>query len=205
MVVFGMDGVLVDFNCWQAVHRHFNVKNEDNLRRYLNGEIDYVELMKREIPLWGKNIHIDTIKDVLAKAPLMKGAKSTIKQLRKAGYKTAIITAGFSILADHIRDELGIDHAFANKIMVNENGMLTGGKEVVDILNRIAVLRELASKEQITLRSCAVVGDSVFDIPLFKEVGFSIAFNTDDKGVKAAADTVIKDKDLKKILPYFIV
>lgn len=205
IVVFDMDGVLVDINSsWQFVHKAFNVNNQDNLRRFLNSEISYVEFMKRDIALWG-NIHIDTVKSVLAKAPLMKGAKSTVSQLKKAGYKTAIISGGISILAERVRKELGIDYTFANKITVNENGMLTGeGEEVVNLLKKTAVLERLASKEKTTPRCCAVVGDSMFDIPMFEEAGFSIAFNTDDKRVREAADVVIEGKDLKKILPYFI-
>lgn len=200
-----MDGVLVDVNSsWQFVHKAFNVNNQDNLRRYLNGEINYVEFMKRDITLWG-DIHVDTIKSVLDRVQLMKGAKSTVAMLGKTGYKTAIISGGISILAERIQKELGIDYTFANKIIVNANGMLTGeGEEVVNLLDKTAVLRRLASKEQTTPSCCAVVGDSIFDIQLFKEAGFSIAFNTDDKRVNEAANVVIKGRDLKEILRYFI-
>ena len=201
VVVFDMDGVLVDTNSsWQFVHKAFNVSNEDNLRKYLDGKIDYEEFMREDIRLWG-NVNISVIKNILAEIPLMKGAKSTIRELRKAGYKTAIISAGISLLAERIQHELGIDYAFANRLVVNEKGILTGeGEEVVNLLNKIAVLRKLASTEQTTPRCCVVIGDSKYDIPLFKEAGFSIAFNTNDKEVRELADVVIEGKDLKKIL-----
>lgn len=205
IVVFDMDGVLVDIgSSWQSVHKAFNVSSQDNLTRYLNREIDYPEFMRRDIRLWGK-IHINVIKNILAKAPLMKGAKSTIVELRKAGYKTAIISAGISILAERIQQELKIDHIYANKIIANRSGILTGkGEEVVNLLNKIAVLRELASREHITLLNCAVIGDTIFDVTMFKAAGFSIAFNTNDKRVAEAASVVVEDKDLRKILPYLI-
>lgn len=205
IVVFDMDGVLVDIDSsWQFVHREFNVDNTENLRQFLNHEINYSEFMRKDIALWGKT-NVSVIKNILAKVPLMTGANITVAELKKARYKTAIISAGISILAERIQHELKIDYVFANRIVVDENGALTGeGEEIVNPLNKIAVLRELVLMEDATLQQCAVIGDTVFDVPMFRDAGFSIAFNTDDVQVKKAADAVIEDKDLTKILPYLL-
>jgi len=204
IIIFDMDGVLVDIsNSWQFVHKSFNVNGRDNFRRFLDNEISYGEFMEADINLWGR-VKVDFLESILAEVPLMKGAKSTVKQLKNAGYKTAIISAGISILAERIQQELGIDYAFANRLIANGNGVLTGkGEEVVNPLKKAAVLRELAAKEHTAPRCCAVIGDSIFDVPMFKEAGFSIAFNTNDKRVKEAADIIIEEKNLEKVLPYF--
>lgn len=204
IIVFDMDGVLVDIgSSWQFVHKRFNVDNTDNLKEFLNQRISYDEFMKKDIALWG-TVNIETLKKILSEVPLIKGAELAVTQLRKEGYKTAIISAGISILAERIQQELKIDHIYANKIIAHKNGILTGKGEVVNPLNKIAVLRELASKEHIILPNCAVIGDTIFDVPMFKAVGFSIAFNTNDKRVAEAASVVVEDKDLMKIPPYFI-
>ena len=205
IVVFDMDGVLVDVSSsWQFVHEAFGATNLDNLEKYLTGEIAYLEFMRRDIKLWGKT-HVNTIKKILAKAPLMKNAPLVISRLKQAGYKTAVISAGISLLAERLQDNLGLDYTFANKIVIDETGMLTGeGEEVVSLLDKSRALRTLALMEQTTPSSCAVVGDSVFDIPIFKEAGFSIAFNTRNKQVTEASDVLVEGKDLKRILPYFI-
>jgi len=205
IVVFDMDWVLVDIDSsWQFVHREFNVDNRENLRQFLNHEISYNEFMRKDIALWGKT-NVDVIKNILAKVPLMAGANSTVAQLKKARCKTAIISAGISILAERIQHELEIDYVFANRIVVDENGALTGeGEEIVNPLNKIAVLKELVLMAHATSRQCAVVGDTVFDVPMFRDAGFSIAFNADDVQVKKAADAVIEDKDLTKILAYLL-
>jgi len=204
MIIFDMDGVLVDIsNSWQFIHKSFNVDGGDNFRRFLDNEISYGEFMEADISLWSR-VKVDFLESILAEVPLMKGAKSTVKQLKNAGYKTAIISAGISILAERIQQELGIDYAFANRLIANGNGVLTGkGEEVVNPLKKAAVLRELAAKEHTTSRCCAAIGDSIFDVPMFKEAGFSIAFNTNDKRVKEAADIIIEEKNLEKVLPYF--
>ena len=203
MIIFDMDGVLVDIkSSWNYLHKAFQVNNREHLKKYRYGEISYKEFMRKDIHLWGP-VHIDQIKNIMNQIPLMKGAKKLIYELRKGGYKTAIISAGIAILADRIKEELGIDYSFANKLLIDEDGMLTGeGEEVVRLSTKVEALHKLVLSEGITTSQCLVVGDGVYDIPLFKEACFSIAFNTKNERVKKAADVVIEDKDFKKILPY---
>jgi len=204
MVVFDMDGVLVNIDSsWRAVHRAFGVDNEKNYQRFMRGEIDFKEFMRSDIRLWG-DAHISDVKGILDRAPLMKGADEAVRKLKRAGYRTAIISSGISILADRVRSQLGIDLSFSNILLSFGDGKLSGeGEEVVGLNDKLHVFRRLASMKGLTTKQCAVVGDSVFDKPLFEEAGFSIAFNAEDEGVKGAADVVVEDKDLRKILPYF--
>lgn len=203
MIIFDMDGVLVDIiSSWNYIHKAFQVNNREHLKKYLCGEISYTEFMRKDIHLWGP-VHIDQIRIILNQIPLMKGVKKLIYELRKVGIKTAIISAGISILADRIKEELGIDYSFANKLLIDEDEMLTGeGEEVVRLSAKVEALHILVLSEGITTKQCIVVGDGVYDIPLFKEAGFSIAFNTKNDRVKKAADVVIEEKDLTKLLPY---
>jgi phosphoserine phosphatase len=205
MVVFDMDGVLVDFkSSWQFIHAAFEASNMENVKRYVEGKITYGELMRRDIALWGR-AHIDKIKSILSEAPLMPGATEAVTCLKMARLKTALISAGVSVLADRLRTTLGLDHVFANKILTDRQGFLTGeGEETVSLLDKLKVLNKLVVTEDISLKECAVVGDSSYDIPMFKEVGLSIAFNTNENNVKKAADVVVEKKDLREILPYLV-
>lgn len=115
IVVFDMDGVLVDTDSsWQFVHRKLNTDNSNNLKQFLSHEISYPEFMKKDIELWG-HVSINTIENVLNEVPLMKGAKSTVAQLKRAGFKTAVVSSGISILAERVQRELEIDSVFANR------------------------------------------------------------------------------------------
>jgi phosphoserine phosphatase len=205
MIVFDMDGVLVDIDgSWQSVHRAFGVNNEGNYLRFVRGEINYKEFMKSDISLWGR-VHIDLIEKVLKRVPLMRGAKETVFKLRMAGYKTSIISSGISVLAERLKSELGIDHVLANKLVVDENGILTGeGEENVGLMDKASALTSLVNTVTLATENCAVVGDGVYDVPMFELAGFSIAFNTRDENVKKAANVVMEEKNLEKILPYFL-
>jgi len=205
LVVFDMDGVLADIrSSWEHLHSTFDVSGKHNLGRYLRGEIDYKEFMRRDIALWG-TMHVEQVKHVLDQVPLVDGAKETTESLRKEGIKTAIISAGVSLLAERLKQELGIDYAFANRLVVGNDGLLTGeGEEAADLLDKASLLSRLAERTGLHLSQCAVVGDSVFDIPLFEKAGLSIAFNATDERVKRAANIVIDAKDLRRILPHIL-
>lgn len=203
IVVFDMDGVLVDIkSSWQFIHNAFGADNSENLKKYVEGKMTYEELMRRDIALWGR-VHVDRIKDILSTAPMMVGATETFSRLRKAGMRTAVISAGVSVLADRLQAILGLDYVYANRVLTDQNGFLTGeGEETVCLLGKLSVLRKLAAEEHVRLRECAVIGDSIYDVPMFRKAGLSLAFNTDDCDVRKAAKVVIEKKDLRETLPY---
>jgi phosphoserine phosphatase len=200
-----MDGVLVDIDSsWSYVHSAFKVGKNDNFSNYLLGKFDYREFMRRDIRLWGR-VNINAIKEILARLRIMKGAKQSVAELKKAGCFTAIISSGISILADRIQKTVGIDYSLANGLVVDENGMLTGeGEEVVPLLEKDTVLRKFAAQHQTCLENCAVIGDSRFDIQLFEIAGLSIAFNSSDDQVKRKADVVVDGKDLRLVIPFIL-
>lgn len=205
IIIFDMDGVLVDIkSSWAFVHKAFNVDERETFRRYLRGEFDYLEFMRKDIGFWG-HIHVNQINKILKQVPFMLGTKDTIDLLHKNGYTTAIISSGLSILAETLQKKLGINHIFANELLEDKNGILTGeGNPVVPLWEKGKVLQHLLNSLEIKPDNCAVVGDSIFDIPLFDMAGFSIAFNSKDKRVKEIADVYIESNDLRDILPYFI-
>ena len=202
LVVFDMDGVLADVDSsWMFVHQAFNVSNELNYQRYVRGEIGYQEFLNSDIRLWGR-VTLQRIEEILAEIPLMPGAEETVKALKLRKVKTAIISSGLEPLAKRIQRELTIDHVYANRLLVDEDGFLTGeGEALVEPKEKLKVLMEVSSRLGLRLSECAVVGDSLFDIPMLKAAGVGIAFNPKDKEVSEAADFVVEEKNLKAVLP----
>ena len=200
-----MDGVLVKTqSSWTSVHKVFDVDERETFERYLRGEFDYLEFMRKDIGFWG-HVHINRIQTILNKVPIMSGAEDTFRVLHKEGHVTAIISSGISILAEKLKKKLGIHHVFANELLKDEKGFLTGeGNPVVPLWEKATVLHRLLKTLSIEPEQCAVVGDSIFDVPLFDLAGFSIAFNSKDKRVNNVADATIESDDLRDILPHFI-
>jgi phosphoserine phosphatase len=205
MVVFDLDGVLVDIDSsWQTIHRAFDVDNEENFQKHLRDEIDYGEFMKSDISLWGSP-HAARLRDIFDQVPYMKGAKDVLEVLRKREVKTAIISSGILMLAERVKDELSIDYVFANRLLTDDDGRLLGeGEEIVTLRNKGVVLKRLCHAEAVRPEECAVVGDSRFDVSLFERAGVSIAFNAKDRVIQDAADVIIEGKDLRLILPWIM-
>ena len=205
MVVFDMDGVLVDIDSsWQVVHHAFSVDNSDNLRRYQQGEITYAEFVHSDIGLWGRT-HYGQIQQILATVPLMQGVKKTFTQLHQAGKTTAIISSGLMPLANRLRDLYDIDYVYANELRTDTTGYLTGESDsYITLDNKGDILIQLCTRTQIPPEDCAVIGDSRFDLPLFHLAGLSIAFNAKDSAIQHAADITIASSDLCDVLPWLL-
>jgi len=203
MVIFDMDGVIADVkSSWSYVHKKFNINNEDNIQSYLRGKIDYNEFMRKDIKLWGLR-NIDDIKNILKDVKLITGSKHTVKELKKRGYEITLLSAGISLLADMLNREFNFDYVLANILCTDEEGYLTGeGKTVVELLSKEAAAKKLIKKTAMSPKECVAIGDSQYDVPIFKMVGLSIAFNTDNISVKQAANKVINKKDLREILQF---
>ena len=98
-----MDGVLVRTrSSWTSVHKVFKVDERTTFERYLRGEFDYLEFLRRDIGFWG-HVHVNRIRKILDQVPIMPGAEDTFRILHKNGYVTAIISSGINILAEKLK------------------------------------------------------------------------------------------------------
>jgi phosphoserine phosphatase len=119
---------------------------------------------------------------------LAPGARTFVRTLRRLGFKVAIVSGGFTFFTDHLKDELGLDHAFANRLEVVD-GRLTGRVEgrVVDRRRKAELLAEVAEAEGIDLEQTVAVGDGANDLDMLAAAGLGVVFNA--KLVRATPPT----------------
>ena len=207
LVVFDMDGVLADIqSSWVYVHDHFGVNNDHSLYAYLRGEIDDLEFIRRDIHLWkdrDPEVSIDKIQRVLASVPLMPGATQVVRQLRESGLKTAIVSAGIDLLAERIVDELDIDHQLANGLIADSKGKLSGeGVLRVKLMDKGDAVAQVGRLFRVKPKDIVSVGNSHYDVSMFRRSGKGIAFRPSDEGVKEGADAIVEGEDLSGILKF---
>ncbi len=205
LIVFDMDGVLVDVNSsWEWVHDHFGVNNKKSLKEYLEGNIDDLEFIRRDVALW-KGINPDLTKEdiieVVTKAPLMDGYKQCMIELEKRGFKKAIISGGLKPLALDIAKN-HFDWIYANDVEQKDNRLTGEGILDVPLNDKGSIMDELIKQSQIDPNKTVSVGNGFIDIPMFEKSGLSIAFNPEDDRVKDAADIVIDESDLTLLLDH---
>src|SRR5207237_4701594 len=118
------------------------------------------------------------LQEVLHSTPLADGAERLITTLKRLGYKTAILSGGFTFFGLHLQKRLGIDYVFANQLEIVE-GAVTGkvAGEIVDGSKKAQLLAQIAEWENISLDQAVAVGDGANDLPMLNAAGMGIAFH----------------------------
>lgn len=205
LVVFDLDNVLIDGETVDEIAKIKGVEDEigEITLKAMQGKIPFETSIRERIKkLEGTSVE-DIEKNVVQKIPLNEGAKETAEQLKKDGYKIAIITGSFEKITLRVKEEINADYAYSNKLGVKD-GKLTG--EVSGPLitgDKIDVLRELLEKENMTLDECVAIGDGANDLEMVKNAKIGIAFNAKPI-LKENADRIINKKDLRKVLDIMV-
>ncbi len=204
LIAFDLDGtLLVEKSSWNAIHEYFGTKPiaRQTFDLYCKGIIDYKEFMKRDIAAWPKPLHISKISEILSNLNLREEAKEVVDAIHRRGVKTAIVSAGISLLANSVAKKLNIKHVYANELCVDENGFLTGdGIMRVDLMFKHLALIELVESLGLSLKECITVDDSINDVKFLQIAGLGLYFGDDDRTSKLDIKTI---KSLREILNYF--
>ena len=141
--------------------------------------------------------------DIAQKLPITEGVDRMMTILKRVGYKTAILSGGFTYFGNYLRQKYGFDYVYANELEI-ENGKLTGRYlgEIVDGRRKAELLRLLCQFENIDIQQSIAVGDGANDLPMLDLAGLGIAFHAKPK-VKATAKQSISTIGLDGIL-YFL-
>lgn len=165
----------------------------------MQGEIDFKESFIQRMKLL-KGLSENVLEEVAINLPITKGARRLIDTLKKYGFKTAILSGGFTYFGHYLQKELGIDYVFANELEIKA-GVLTGNYigEIVDGNKKAEYLKELANKEGIDISQTIAVGDGANDLPMLNLAGLGIAFHAKPM-VKDNAQSAISSIGLDGVL-----
>ena len=165
----------------------------------MNGEIDFSESFKQRMALL-KGLSEEVLQTVAENLPITKGAHRLMKALKYYGYKTAILSGGFTYFGHYLQKELGIDYVHANELEIKD-GKLTGNYlgEIVDGKKKAEYLQAIADKEGIHINQTIAVGDGANDLPMLNLAGLGIAFHAKPT-VKESASTSISSLGLDGVL-----
>ena len=177
LAVFDVDGTLTALrDSWRLYHQALGTWGpaSRNAQRFFNGEISYEEWARLDVSLW-KGLPIERLRRLIEGIPYVDGALETIKTLKRAGCRIALLSAGVTLATDRICKDAPIDYAVANEILT-KNGIISGEVKVnVGYSEKGKILTEMLRKFKVKPSQCAVVGDDETLIPAFKIAGLAIA------------------------------
>ena len=178
LVCFDMDSTLIQTEVIDELARRAGSGEQVSAitESAMRGEIDFQESFKRRIKTLA-GLPESVLAEVAESLPLTEGAERLLSALKIYGYKTAIISGGFTYFGQYLQKKLGIDYVFANELEIKD-GRLTGGYvgPIVDGARKAEYLRLLARMEGLSTEQVIALGDGANDLMMLNTAGLGIAF-----------------------------
>jgi phosphoserine phosphatase len=165
----------------------------------MRGELDFAESLEQRVATLA-GLPAAVIDEVAAQLELMPGARTTIRTLRRLGFRCGVVSGGFRQIIEPLADELMLDFVAANELEVVD-GTLTGrvvGK-IVDRAGKAEALRTFADRFGVPMGQTVAVGDGANDIDMLSAAGLGIAFNA-KPALRAVADASLSHPYLDTVL-----
>lgn len=201
LVCFDMDSTLIEAEVIDELAKAAGVGQQvaNITERAMRGELDFKDSFAQRMALL-QGLDEGVLAEVARGLRLTEGAEHLMITLRKLGYKTAILSGGFSYFGRFLQQKLAIDYVFANELEIVDgkvSGRVVG--DVIDGKRKAELLKDLARKENISLEQVIAVGDGANDLPMLSVAGLGIAFRAKPL-VKASAKQSISTLGLDAIL-----
>ena len=201
LVAFDMDSTLIEAEVIDELAVQAGVGEQVSAitERAMRGELDFKQSFRARVALL-KGLEEHALEEVAGRLKITEGAEHLISTLHTLGYKTAILSGGFTYFARHLQARLGIDYIYANELDI-EGGRVTGKVKgaIVDGERKAELLRELARDEGVDLEQVIAVGDGANDLPMLSIAGLGIAFRAKPL-VQQSAEQSISTLGLDAIL-----
>ena len=204
LICFDMDSTLIETEVIDELADRAGVGREVRAitESAMRGEIDFCESFRRRVALL-KGLDESVMREIAESLPITEGVERMMEVLKRTGYKTAILSGGFTYFGNYLKRRFGFDYVYANELEIAD-GKLTGRfvGDIVDGKRKAELLRIIAQVENINIAQTIAVGDGANDLPMLSTAGLGIAFHAKPK-VKQTARQSISTIGLDGVL-YFL-
>ncbi len=204
LVIFDLDGTLTqERSIWEYIHKRLGKWYgfaEEYQKQFLAGKISYDRFCELDAEVW-KGMKVEELLEIIKTVPFHRGVDELISYLKNKGLILSMVSSGLSLLSSWVHQKYGFDYSVSNDLL-HENGFLTGKVRIRVYYDKKAewvkrILKEFGVRPEEVI----AFGDSIGDIDMFRNVGFSIAFNSSCSALDQIANVCIQSKDLADIIP----
>ena len=201
LIVFDVDSTLVQGEVIEMLAAHAGAEAEVRAvtEAAMRGELDFAESLRRRVAVLA-GLPATVLDEVADQLELTPGARTTIRTLKRLGFRCGVVSGGFTRVIARLVDELGLDFCAANELEIVD-GRLTGRVvgEIVDRPGKAVALRRFADSFGVPLEQCVAVGDGANDIDMLSTAGLGVAFNA-KPALREVADTALSHPYLDVVL-----
>jgi len=201
LVVFDVDSTLIQGEVIEMLGAYAGAEAQvrEITEAAMRGELNFTESLERRVALLA-GLPETVLDEVTDSLELTAGARTTVRTLKRLGFRCGVVSGGFNRVIDRLVDDLGLDFAAANELEVVD-GKITGRLvgEIVDRRGKATALRRFADEYGIPLAQCVAVGDGANDIDMLAAAGMGVAFNA-KPALREVADTALSHPYLDTVL-----
>ena len=207
LIAFDMDSTLINIECVDEIADAVGRKAEVAAitEAAMRGEItDFKDSLRRRVALLKGVTHEDIESVYRERLRINPGAEALIQACHAAGMKVLLVSGGFTVFANRVRQRLAIDFARSNVLEIVD-GTLTGRLvdqcwgDICDGAEKRRTMLEVASLLGIEPQQCIAMGDGANDLPMMAASGLSVAYHAKPK-VREQAMVAIHQGGLDRLL-----
>ncbi len=197
LVTLDLDGTLIETTVFQAAAEALGLGDEvafyDDL--YFRGILSLEATFFVEYELF-LDRPVDEVQAALEHGPWLSDIGTTVEALRETGVRVWVVTDQPDWAVEHLTRWGITDGVYTTTRRWGEKI----GPVDEQVFDKWPALRRALAELKLDPSKVCHVGNGSNDVPIFEEVGLAIAFNPDDGHVAEAADHVIQDRSLARIL-----
>jgi phosphoserine phosphatase len=181
LAVFDMDSTLIQQEVIDEIAALIGVQDKVSAitAAAMNGELDFEASLRARCKLL-KGVPATVFETLRSRITLNEGVADLIRALKRLGFKTAVLSGGFTPLTSWVAQNLGMDYAHANHLVVSPDGQTLTGEltgAIVHAERKRQHLIEIAEKQGILLEQVIAIGDGANDLPMMGVAGLGVAFH----------------------------
>jgi phosphoserine phosphatase len=201
LVVFDVDSTLVQGEVIEMLAAHAGAQGKVAAitEAAMRGELDFAQSLQQRVATLA-GLPATVVDEVADQLELMPGARTTLRTLRRLGFRCGVVSGGFRRIIEPLAEELMLDYVAANELEIVD-GTLTGRVvgPIIDRAGKAKALREFAEQAGVPMEQTVAVGDGANDIDMLAAAGLGVAFNA-KPALREVADASLSHPYLDTVL-----
>ena len=180
LLAFDMDSTLINIECIDEIARQCGKVAEVSAitEASMRGEIkNFSDSLLARVKLLKGVPESDLDLVYKERLQLNPGAKELVQYAQAMGWKTLLVSGGFTFFTNKIQALLQLDEAHSNTLEIID-GYLTGNVigPIVDGAAKAAFVKRACERLGLSPKSALVMGDGSNDLPMMEIAGLSIGY-----------------------------